>query len=55
MYYYNMVGQRFPLRERRLEPQDTWEEHLPLDDYGDYGEEECGGAEEEMNGKFNRR
>lgn len=53
-YYYNAAGQRFILPERPLEPPDVWEKPLPLDDYGDYGEEEYDRAEDEMNGKFNR-
>lgn len=48
MYYYNMAGQRFTLRERPLEPQDCWAEEDPDD------EEEYDRAEDEMNGRLNR-
>lgn len=47
-YYYNAARQRFPLRERSLEPPDCWAEEEPED------EEEYDRSEDEMNGKFNR-
>ena len=46
MYYYNMAGQRFLLRERPLEPRDCLADENTED--GEYDR-----AEDEMNGRFN--
>lgn len=35
MYYYNMIGQRFILPERPLEPPDCWAEEEQEDDKDD--------------------
>lgn len=46
-YYFNAIGNRFPLPERPLEPDDD-----PVECPDD---EEYDRAEDEMNGRFNRR
>lgn len=48
-YYYNTAGYRLILPERPLEPPDCWADEEQED------EEEYDRAEDEMNGKFNRR